>query len=936
VTVTDYIIEKDIDVIAFTETWLSPGNKDDVTIANLCLKGYNFMHIPRCSGTGGGVGLLYKSSLDITKVTCDQMSTFEHLQVKLRYQSENVHLVVIYRPPPNHKNGFTFEKFNSEFCDLVDSVILERSKLLLAGDFNLHMDDEKSKEATVFASTLDSYGLQQHVVSPTHKHGHILDLVITRSDDDIVDKVAIDDGIFLSDHFSVDCTLKISKPPLPTKEVTARKIREINTVELSRDIEESPLCNLNAFDSVAELVVSYNDVLAKLLDKHAPLKTRTVTLHPQSPWYNAEIAEAKRNRRKAERRWRKSKLSVHRQLYIDARNAVKDMITKAKSSYYSDKIENAVDSKALFKIIDSLTSQTTSSSLPSAASDKILADDFSEFFVQKISKIREHLSSSQSNMAAEHTPSASAELSDFKLATEDEVRKLIMSTKSTTCDQDPIPTTLLKSCIDSLVPAITKIVNLSLECSSMPPDLKTATVLPLLKKICLDKEVFKNYRPISNLAYISKTIERIVASRLKEHMDMNALNEILQSAYKTLHSTESALLKVQDDILQALDQKKVAVLVLLDLSAAFDTVDHQVLIERLHKRLGISGNSLKWFKSYLTQRFQSISINSTHSDLLELIFGVPQGSVLGPLLFTIYTLPLGDILRKYNMGFHLYADDTQIYLSCEVNNLDKATSKIEACIREVKSWMSANFLRLNDDKTEIMLLGSKSSVKKIGTISLCIGQNIIKSSSHAKNIGAIIDNTMNMHMQINNTCRSAWFQLRRIGMIREHLSKQVAEKLIHAFVTSKLDFMNCLLFGTPKCQLIKLQRIQNAAARLVTKTKLREHITPVLINLHWLPIKQRIDYKILLFTYKALNGLAPQYICDMLTLLQNSRCLRSSNKLLLKVPRSNTATYGDRGFSRASPMLWNSLPEDIKNSRNLDTFKRNIKTHLFKNAFGNV
>jgi retron-type reverse transcriptase len=167
-------------------------------------------------------------------------------------------------------------------------------------------------------------------------------------------------------------------------------------------------------------------------------------------------------------------------------------------------------------------------------------------------------------------------------------------------------------------------------------------------------------------------------------MDMNALNEILQSAYKTLHSTESALFKVQYDILQALDQKKVAVLVLLDLSAAFDTVDHQVLIERLHKRLGISGNSLKWFKSYLTQRFQSISINGTHSDLLELIFGVPQGSVLGPLLFTIYTLPLGDILRKYNMGFHLYADDTQIYLSCEVNNLDIATSKIEACIREVK------------------------------------------------------------------------------------------------------------------------------------------------------------------------------------------------------------------------------------------------------------
>ena len=272
-------------------------------------------------------------------------------------------------------------------------------------------------------------------------------------------------------------------------------------------------------------------------------------------------------------------------------------------------------------------------------------------------------------------------------------------------------------------------------------------------------------------------------------------------------------------------------------------------------------------------------------------------------------------------------------MTCDGESIDDEISKIEACIKEVRMWMAANFLCLNDSKTEVVLLGSKSFLKANDTISLQIGDHTVNATPHARNIGAIMDNTMNMQLQVNQTCKSAWYALRKIAMIRQYLSQEIAAKLIHAFVSAKLDFMNGLLYKSPKTYVSKLQRVQNAAARLITGTKMREHITPVLKNLHWLPVKQRIHYKILTFVYKALNGLAPQYITDLIKPVQHIRTLRSSSKCLLKVPKSNLVTYGDRGFSMAGPVLWNSLPEKLQKSKSLEIFKKGLKTHLFREAF---
>ena len=212
------------------------------------------------------------------------------------------------------------------------------------------------------------------------------------------------------------------------------------------------------------------------------------------------------------------------------------------------------------------------------------------------------------------------------------------------------------------------ITNLSLETSYVPLSLKKAVLHPTLKNSATDYEEFSNFRPISNLKFISKMIERVVAIRLLDYFRCNGLEELYQSAYKQFHSCETALIRVQNDILREIDGNSAVLLLLLDLSAAFDTVDHAILLQRMSSKFGIKGDALNWFRSCLSERSQVVYINGTTSDSYDVGCGVPQGSVLGPFLYLIYTSPIGDILRSHKMNFHLYADDTQIYVSFNTKN----------------------------------------------------------------------------------------------------------------------------------------------------------------------------------------------------------------------------------------------------------------------------
>jgi len=329
-----------------------------------------------------------------------------------------------------------------------------------------------------------------------------------------------------------------------------------------------------------------------------------------------------------------------------------------------------------------------------------------------------------------------------------------------------------------------------------------------------------------------------------------------------------------------------------------------------------------------------VLIDGTYSKEHILTCNVPQGSVLGPKLFKDYESPIGEIVRSFGLQLHLYADDSQIYMSFRPGiNESVCLKTLESCLAQIRAWMAANYLKLNDEKTEFIVLGTHQNLKKMTTAQIKIGDCCIRSSSHVRNIGAVFDSNMKMEKQVTSTCRSAWFQLHQVGKIRNYLSGDQTKSIIHALVTSKLDQNNSLLVGIPETLSSKLQKVQNAAAKIVFRAKKYDHVTNLLRQLHWLPIQQRIVFKVLLLTYKCLNNEGPQYLRDLLTWHQPQRSLRSSNILQLEIPKTRLVTYGDRAFESVAPRLWNDLPLDVRRSKSTTVFKKNLKTHLFKSAF---
>ena len=526
-------------------------------------------------------------------------------------------------------------------------------------------------------------------------------------------------------------------------------------------------------------------------------------------------------------------------------------------------------------------------------------------------------------------PSPPPVFSDFSLASREEIKAAILASSDATCPLDFIPTIVLKSCMESLLHPITILINLCLSESTFPSCFKTAIVKPLLKKHSLPKDDLSSYRPISNLNFLSKLLERIIHNRLLTHLNSFPSISSFQSAYRKFHSVETALLRIQNDFLLAMDKRQVSALILLDLSAAFDTLDHNILLTRLSSTFGISGSALDLLTSYISNRNQYVSINNDSSVLAALTTGVPQGSVLGPLLFTLYTTPISYLLQDSHMSFHLYADDTQLYIAFSPQEQANTLSRLSSTLDSVHSWLTSNRLVVNPSKTEYLLIGSKQQRAKITLPTVTFKGNILSPSPTVRNLGVTLDSNLSLTKHISSVCSSSFYIIRQIRQIRASLDHNTCVLLCNALVSSKLDYCNSIYYGLPQSSIHRLQLVQNALARVVyPSVKRNDHITPTLRRLHWLPIQSRITYKLALITYKTLNHKSPSYLNSLLTPYKPVRQLRSSDKLLLTVP-SLKSSFGHRSFSCAAPTIWNSLPLSLRSSASLESFRSALKTHLF-------
>ena len=286
------------------------------------------------------------------------------------------------------------------------------------------------------------------------------------------------------------------------------------------------------------------------------------------------------------------------------------------------------------------------------------------------------------------------------------------------------------------------------------------------------------------------------------------------------------------------------------------------------------------------------------------------------------------------MDDNFFADDSQLINSFKPDPeiVKSVVENLELCCDEIKKWMTLNRLKLNDDKTKAILLGPKERRNSINLNSIRVGESEIEIVEKVRDLGLIIDANLSMSAHVSHIIKTSYFHLRRLGKIRNLLSSKLANAIAVATITSRLDYCNCCLWGITSDELNRLQKLQNSTARIVSKSKLRDHITPVLEKLHWLPVKKRIDFKILCITYQCIYGNAPTYLKESIPRYTPSRSLRSGSQVLLKLPSvddTNKVKYGKRSFQNSAPKLWNSLPAEIKASKNISTFKKNLKTYFF-------
>jgi hypothetical protein len=919
--IQEYIADNSIDLLALTETWIQPDFPPS-TLQSLTPQNYSIINCPRSVGRGGGIALIYNSSLKVNSLSLASYSSFELLGVKFSVSYSSCICCIIYRPPSSSLSVF-FDEFSSLLAELSSST----SELLFCGDFNIHVDDSQSNSALSFLNLLESFGLQQHVNFLTHSSNHTLDLLISRPNSNLVGPCDFVDPS-LSDHVAVHTKLSFSTPNRPAyRKVEFRKFSSIDVAQFSHDILSSDLYKEPPF-TLSDYLKTFNSTLTHLLDKHAPVKRVCRSSKIAKPYITADIRSAKSLRSKLETVYWKSKSQVDRDKFKVQSRLVTKLISASKRSYYRNLIsQSKVNPRRLWSSLNSVLHRSSGVTQPSCSSSSQLASSFLSFFSDKIIKLTSQL---RPDSLSPHVPPPFAPpiLSEFSTVSQAEVRKAILSSSNSTCMLDIIPTSLVKSCLDALLPAITTLLNLSISESTVPDDFKTAIVTPLIKKHSLPKDDLSSYRPISNLNFLSKILERVIYNRLLLHLELFPSFSSFQSAYRKHHSVETALLRIQNDLLLAADRKHISALVLLDLSAAFDTVDHEILLQRLSLNFGIQNSALNFLRSYLIGRSQCIKIDSNLSDKVGITTGVPQGSVLGPLLFSLYTTPLTYQLDASNLSYHLYADDTQLYVSFGAKDCSQALSILSNTLDSVHAWLSRNYLSLNPSKTEFLIIGTTQQRAKLTLKSFSFSGNSIVSSSSVRNLGVIFEEDLSLNKQITQVCKSCHYLIRQFRTIRPLLDHDSAVLLANALVSTRLDFCNSLYSGLPKKSLNQLQLVQNSLARFIYSSRKFDRVTPLLHQLHWLPVEQRISYKVALLTFKTLQTNSPKYLSDFLVQYKPMRSLRSDRENYLVVPRV-CSVAGRRSFSYVAPTLWNSLPSSVRHASSLSSFRSQLKTYLY-------